>query len=66
MLALLCCEALEALPTSLQDDERLMAGMIQSRGERLRLGLAWRIGYKRVLHRGFNCSQKSLHFLRSK
>lgn len=66
MLALICSEALAALPTSLEEDERLMAGMFGSGDERVRLAVAWRIGYKRILICGLQCSQKSLHFLRNK
>jgi hypothetical protein len=41
----MCSEALEGLPTTVQDDVSQLAAVPEYQ-ERLRLALTWRLGYK--------------------
>ena len=63
MLSLLCSETLAALPTSLEDDERVLTAMDGDSAPRLRLAVAWRAGYKRTLQRGVQRAEAALSTL---
>lgn len=63
LLSVLCSEALAALPTSLGEDERILESLDGNCVPRLRLAVAWRIGYKRALQRGVHCSLAALSAL---
>ena len=61
MLALLCSETLAALPTSLGEDERILASA--DCAQRYFLAVAWRAGYKRALCLGVQRAQVALSTL---